>query len=226
MFLCEENIPRTSSKWKFCSSHSAGTNYFKKLSLNLNCTNLGILCSLILVYIIQRKHLAVVLYYILYYDSGRFIEISQYMCHKSLQESKLIFFNPLPHHPDFQRPWKSKLLKTSWEKEKILVTSILSFTHNALYPIRERNNNFSNFIFCRRQNALKLGQSIGFLFGKELRYPSIITLGSWSFSWLFSLQCRCKHSLNLDTQSKSLNACICIKIFKYPAERLWSWLKW
>ena len=26
--------------------------------------------------------------------------------------------NPLPHNPDFWRPWEKELLKTMWEKER------------------------------------------------------------------------------------------------------------
>ena len=34
------------------------------------------------------------------------------------------------------RPSRSSLLKTLWEKEKMLVTSIFSFSHNVFYPIK------------------------------------------------------------------------------------------
>ena len=37
-------------------------------------------------------------------------------------------FNSLLHSPDFWRPWEEKLLETLWEKDKMLVTSIFSFS--------------------------------------------------------------------------------------------------
>ena len=37
------------------------------------------------------------------------------------------FFNPFPHNDTFWHPWETSLLKTLWEKEKLLVTSSCSF---------------------------------------------------------------------------------------------------
>ena len=42
--------------------------------------------------------------------------------------------NPFPHNDTFWRPWETSLLKTLWEKEKLLVTSNFSFTHSVFYP--------------------------------------------------------------------------------------------
>ena len=43
--------------------------------------------------------------------------------------------NPLPYNPDFKPLWKSNLLKTLWQKEKMLETSIFSFpTMFLLFP--------------------------------------------------------------------------------------------
>ena len=38
-----------------------------------------------------------------------------------------------------------------WEKEKMLVTSIFSFSHNVFYSVKERNSYFSNlyFVVCK-----------------------------------------------------------------------------
>ena len=38
-------------------------------------------------------------------------------------------------------------LKTLLEKEKMLVTSIFSFTHNVFNPVRGKNHSFSYFYF-------------------------------------------------------------------------------
>ena len=34
------------------------------------------------------------------------------------------------------------LLKTSWEKKKMLVTSIFFFSHNVFYPMKDNLNDF------------------------------------------------------------------------------------
>ena len=39
-------------------------------------------------------------------------------------------FNPFPHNDTFWHPWETNLLKTLWEKEKLLVMSNFSFSHN------------------------------------------------------------------------------------------------
>ena len=38
--------------------------------------------------------------------------------------------NPFPHNDTFWLPWETSLLKTLWEKEKLLVTSNFSFSHS------------------------------------------------------------------------------------------------
>ena len=43
--------------------------------------------------------------------------------------------NPLPHNATFRRTIGIKLWKALWEKEKLLVTSNFSFSHNVSYPI-------------------------------------------------------------------------------------------
>ena len=42
-------------------------------------------------------------------------------------------FNPFLHNDTFWRTWETSLLKTLWEKEKLLVTSNFSFSHNVFY---------------------------------------------------------------------------------------------
>ena len=39
-------------------------------------------------------------------------------------------FNPFPHNDTF---WETSLLKTLWEKEKLLVKSNFSFLHSVFY---------------------------------------------------------------------------------------------
>ena len=43
-------------------------------------------------------------------------------------------FNPFPNKPLFLRVCSTSLLKTLWEKEKLLVTSTFSFSHSVFYP--------------------------------------------------------------------------------------------
>ena len=43
-------------------------------------------------------------------------------------------FKPFPHNDTFSCPWETSLLKTLWEKEKLLVTSNFSFSHHVFYP--------------------------------------------------------------------------------------------
>ena len=59
--------------------------------------------------------------------------------------------NSLPHSLNLERPWERNLLKTLWEKEKIMVISIFSFSHDVFNPIMDRNYYFSNikFVICK-----------------------------------------------------------------------------
>ena len=41
--------------------------------------------------------------------------------------------NPFPHHDTFWHPWDTSLLKTLWEKEKLLVMSSFSFFYSVFY---------------------------------------------------------------------------------------------
>ena len=47
------------------------------------------------------------------------------------------YFNPFPNKPWFLRVYSTSLLKTLWEKEKLLVTSNFSFSHSVFYPFGE-----------------------------------------------------------------------------------------
>ena len=46
-------------------------------------------------------------------------------------------FNPFPNKPWFLSVCNTSLLKTLWEKEKLLVTSNFSFSHSVFYPLGE-----------------------------------------------------------------------------------------
>ena len=65
--------------------------------------------------------------------------------------SNLDQFNPFPHNNTFRSPWETSLLKTRWEKEKLLVTSNFSFTHSVFYLFRDLSEVFIKFkiVICK-----------------------------------------------------------------------------
>ena len=71
---------------------------------------------------------------------------------QSLQTDILATFqrciNSLPHNSYIERPWNRSLLKTLWEKEKMLVTSIFSFSRNVFYPSQKEISVFKVHLFC------------------------------------------------------------------------------
>ena len=70
--------------------------------------------------------------------------------------------------PWFLRVCNKSLLKTPWEKEKLLVTSIFSFSHSVFYPFRKLSAIFIKLeiIVCK---LFQLGRVQNLLFGKGLR---------------------------------------------------------
>ena len=60
-------------------------------------------------------------------------------------------FNPIPHNPRVLRVCSPSLLKTLWEKKKLLVTSNFSFSHSIFYPFKELSCIFikSIIVVCR-----------------------------------------------------------------------------
>ena len=56
----------------------------------------------------------------------------------------LSLFNPFPNKPWFVCVCSTSLLKTMWEKEKLLVKSNFSFSHSVLYPFRDLSPPFPN----------------------------------------------------------------------------------
>ena len=66
-------------------------------------------------------------------------------------------FNLYPNKPLFLRICSMNLLKTLWEKEKLLVTSNFSFSHSVCYPLYHFHQN------CRLQ-TLSVWKSIKFVF--------------------------------------------------------------
>ena len=56
-----------------------------------------------------------------------------------------IIINPFPNKPLFLRVCSTILLKTLWEKEKLLITSNFSFSHSVFYPFEELSAIFIKF---------------------------------------------------------------------------------
>ena len=60
-------------------------------------------------------------------------------------------FNPFPDKPWFLRVCRTSLLKTLWEKEKLLILSNFSFSHIVFYPFGELSAIFNKFeiVVCK-----------------------------------------------------------------------------
>ena len=67
----------------------------------------------------------------------------------------------------------TSLLKTLWEKEKLLVTSNFSFSHSVFYPFRELFTIFINFkiVICK---LFHFGRVQNLSFGKGLKVVKIL----------------------------------------------------
>ena len=77
-------------------------------------------------------------------------------------------FNPLLHRYSFRHIKNRQLLKTLREKEKLLVTSNFSFSHNVFYSIRYLCLHLSTFFDIISLFAVELGKSKIGLFGNGL----------------------------------------------------------
>ena len=67
-------------------------------------------------------------------------------------------FNSGSYNHDFLHPCMWCLLNTLWEKEKMLVTSIFSFSHNVFYPSKNKVQfNFSVTCILSSANAFNFG---------------------------------------------------------------------
>ena len=60
-------------------------------------------------------------------------------------------FSPFPNKPWFLHVCSTSLLKTLWEKEKLLVMSDFSFFHSVFYPFEELSSVFIKFeiVVCK-----------------------------------------------------------------------------
>ena len=82
-------------------------------------------------------------------------------------KGRQILFNPFPNKPWFLRVCCTSLLKTLWDKEKLLITSNFSFSHSVFYSFRVLSAIFIKFeiVVCK---LFQLGRVQKLLFGKGL----------------------------------------------------------
>ena len=66
------------------------------------------------------------------------------------------------------------LIEALWEKEKLLETSILSFSHIIFSTLPKANFNSSAYFKLSSANALNLEQSKTLSFGTELTHDQIV----------------------------------------------------
>ena len=73
--------------------------------------------------------------------------------------------NPFPNKPWFLSVNRISLLKTLWEKEKLLLTSNFSFAHSVFYWLVELSTIFIKFeiVVCK---LFEFGRVLHLLFGK------------------------------------------------------------
>ena len=76
--------------------------------------------------------------------------------------------NPFPNKHWFLHDCSTSLLKTLWEKEKLLVTSNFSFSHNIFYPLGEVPQFFMKFKTVVWK-LFQFGKVLNLSFGKGLR---------------------------------------------------------
>ena len=121
-----------------------------------------------LLQVVKSRHCVVEL--ILYQTTKFYID----RISKDLQTTKYIFlknfnlFNTFRNKTWFLRVCSTSLLKTLWEKEKLLVTNNFSFSHSIFYPFRELSTIFINFkiVICK---LFQFGEVQNLLVGKGLR---------------------------------------------------------
>ena len=76
--------------------------------------------------------------------------------------------NPFPNQPWFLRVCSTSLLKTLWEKEKLILMSNFSLSHSVFYPFGELSDISINFeiVVCK---LVQFGRVQNLSFGNVLR---------------------------------------------------------
>ena len=66
-------------------------------------------------------------------------------------------------------------MKTMWEKEKLLLTTNFSFSHNVFYPFGELSANLIKFKIVVSK-LFQFGRVLNLSFGKGLGYPGNLSM--------------------------------------------------
>ena len=80
--------------------------------------------------------------------------------------------NPFQNKPWFLRVCSTSLLKTLWEKEKLLMMSNFSFSHSVFYPFGELAAIFTKFKPCWLQ-TLSIWKSLKFVVWERVKTCSM-----------------------------------------------------
>ena len=103
---------------------------------------------------------------------------------------QLDYFNPLPNKPCFLRVCSTSLSKTLWEKEKLLVTSNFSFSHQRFQHVWRTFCHFHQIKNCLLQ-TLSVWKSLKFVvwikkydFENMTDDPSIYCLTFYAVSYI------------------------------------------
>ena len=96
------------------------------------------------------------------------------------------FVNPFPNKPWFLRVCSTSLLKTLWEKEKLLVTSNFSFSRSVFYPFGELSAIFikSEIVVCK---VFQFGKGLKFFVWERVKSALCIKGLFWVYSGLSGL---------------------------------------
>ena len=123
-------------------------------------------------------------------------------CKFKAQNFKIQRFNPPPNKAWFSRVYSTSLLKTLWEKEKLLVSSNFSFTHSVFCPFGERKLEFQDQNAHNEQSdlgcipskknlfSLTLSQTTNFRFFQTERFcrkHCVILNFEWCFTSLSTI---------------------------------------
>ena len=81
--------------------------------------------------------------------------------------------NPFPNKPWFLRVCSTSLLKTLWEKEKLLVTSNFSFSNSVFYPFEDFCFPFLSNLKLSSANSFSLEEFERMILCKAVFRPTI-----------------------------------------------------
>ena len=80
-----------------------------------------------------------------------------------------VLYNPFTNRPSFLRVCSTRLLKTRWEKEKLLITSDFSFSPRHFLPFFENFSAFSPNLKLSSVKSFDFGESKNCHLGKGLQ---------------------------------------------------------